>query len=88
MTWVPDTQSLINVLVPNDMPKHLGTPENLATDLRQQCVKHCHVVLVKLTVWVVGLESVLVEIQHEHRAIDAALRYLLEDLDLKCIDAR
>ncbi len=88
MTWVPDTQSLINVLVPNDMPEHLGTPENLATDLRQQCVKHCHVVLVKRTVWVMCLDPVLVEIQHEHRAIGAALRYVLEDFNLKCIDAR
>lgn len=88
MTWVPETQSLINVPVPNDMPEHLGTPEDFATDLRQQCVKHRHVVLVNRTVWVMCLDPVLVEIQHEHRAIDAAQRYLLEDLNLKCIDAR
>lgn len=88
MAWVPDTQSLINVLVPDDLPEYLGTPEDLATDLQQQCVKRCHVVLVKLTVWVMCLDPVLVEIQHEHRAIGAALRHFLEGFNLTCIDAR
>jgi hypothetical protein len=35
MTWIPYTQSLINVLVAHYMPQYSRTPEDIATYLLQ-----------------------------------------------------
>ena len=83
MARVPDADGFVDVLRSHDLAQHRCSPEDSTVNLDQQRVQGGHVLPVELSMREAGFDSVLVQIQHEHRTIALALRDPPDGVDLR-----
>lgn len=85
MRRIPGSQNFMEILCSSCLAKDWMPPENLCADHREEALENGHIVPVQRSVRERRLGRVVIEIQHENRAISTTRRDLAHDLNLSFI---